>query len=881
MTDINVTKQVGPNLTGPTQTKLKSTWTRIMRMDYGLRSIIRATDTPMLGKRGSPTDLHATLPDEEEKIQRINREKLDQSNDDGSARVKPNSGGGLALLWKKDIMVDLINFTDNHIHAKVKEEDGFVWWLTCFYGWPETFVEGPWLCIGDFNAFLQSSEKLSKWPAQECQLEDLGFKGYPYTWNNKRPGEANTRIWLERQKIKCCSDQLNAWGASKARMDNEEIKQLQKRLESLNMEETTDASKAAFSEAQRSRISWLKHGDKNTKIFHSKAKQRRRRNYIQGVKNSNGGWVEEVEDISEVAIDYFDNLFIAGTCSQVDDCLNTVEHKVTPDMQQILSSDFTTKEIKAAVFQIGPTKALGLDASDNVVIAVLDYLNSGVMGPDVNHTNIVLIPKIKSLDRMSEFRPISLLLANSAFVPGRLITDNVLVAYEVLHSMHSKKTGKKGSLALKLDINIMTKLGFPERWIQWVMGCVTTPTFSILINGKTYDNIRPSRGIRQRDPLSPYLFLLCAKGSLHYYRGQNWMKPSVYFSSNTQQGQKAEIVSMLGVKVVERFELYLGLPTLVGRAKIWKELQGWKGMMLSRAGKEVLIKAVIQAIPIYTMGVFLLPVKLCEELNVLYAKFSWGQVGNERKIHWKSWGSLTQSKDVGGMGFWDLRLFNYVMLAKQGWRLTHDQNSLFFKCFKARYFPRCHLLDATVSPNCSFVWRSIMAVMPILRSGSCWRVGSGESIKVLMDKWIPNYPSNRVLHPVHEGEGDWRVSDLIDLELHEWEDAEAICKIPLSYRRVFDVMVSLHNRKGIYSVKSGYHVARKVLREGAECSTGAGQQAGKQLWKVRVPNKMKVFAWRACHEILPTRVNLAKRNIIIDNTCRCCQQAPETAIHAI
>ena len=97
-----------------------------------------------------------------------------------------------------------------------------------------------------------------------------------------------------------------------------------------------------------------------------------------------------------------------------------------------------------------------------------------------------------------------------------------------------------------------------------------------------------------------------------------------------------------------------------------------------------------------------------------------------------------------------------------------DQNSFFFKCFKARYFPRCQFLDAVVSPNCSYVWRSIMAVMPILRSGSCWRVGNGESIKVLVDKWIPNYPSNRVLHLVHEGEEDWRVSDLIDSDLHGW-----------------------------------------------------------------------------------------------------------------
>ena len=64
--------------------------------------------------------------------------------------------------------------------------------------------------------------------------------------------------------------------------------------------------------------------------------------------------------------------------------------------------------------------------------------------------------------------------------------------------------------------------------------------------------------------------------------------------------------------------------------------------MLSKAGKEVLIKAIVQAIPTYTMRVFQLPVKLCDELNSLCAKFWWGQVGNDKKIHWKSWDCLTQ-----------------------------------------------------------------------------------------------------------------------------------------------------------------------------------------------------------------------------------------------
>ena len=123
----------------------------------------------------------------------------------------------------------------------------------------------------------------------------------------------------------------------------------------------------------------------------------------------------------------------------------------------------------------------------------------------------------------------------------------------------------------------------------------------------------------------------------------NLEKSSVYFSSNTSEGQKGQILEALGVQEVDRFESYLSLPSLIGRAKystfsylkdkIWKKLQGWKGMLLSRAGKEILIKAVAQSIPTYTMSVFQIPLKLCDELDALCAKFWWGQVGNERKIH--------------------------------------------------------------------------------------------------------------------------------------------------------------------------------------------------------------------------------------------------------
>ena len=155
----------------------------------------------------------------------------------------------------------------------------------------------------------------------------------------------------------------------------------------------------------------------------------------------------------------------------------------------------------------------------------------------------------------------------------------------------------------------------------------------------------------------------------------NSEKTNLFFSKGVPESSKDLLKNLLGVPKIKEYEEYLGLPAVVGRRKnaslnyikdrVWSKLQSWKEKLLSQTGKEVLLKAVVQAIPTFAMSCFRLPIGLCQDIEMLIQKFWWGQRGDRRKIHWKKWEVLCQPKPEGGLGFKDLCKFNEAMLAKQ------------------------------------------------------------------------------------------------------------------------------------------------------------------------------------------------------------------------
>lgn len=227
---------------------------------------------------------------------------------------------------------------------------------------------------------------------------------------------------------------------------------------------------------QRSRVLWLTSGDKNTNFFHLRASQRKKKNKIVRLKRADGQFTEDEQEMEEMTLVFYQQLYTSEGTTDMERVLDTVPHKVTSEMNTLLLSPYSMDEVKMALFQMFPTKAPGPDGfpahffqrhwevcGEEVTEVVLRMLRREDDPTAINNTSIALIPKVKQPDELGQFRPISLcnviykiaskVLANrlrnilpkiiakeqSAFVPGRLITDNIVTAYECMHYMKKKR----------------------------------------------------------------------------------------------------------------------------------------------------------------------------------------------------------------------------------------------------------------------------------------------------------------------------------------------------------------------------------------------------------------------------------------------------------
>ncbi|KAL5854197.1 hypothetical protein ACOSQ4_003999 [Xanthoceras sorbifolium] len=840
----------------------------------------------------------------------------------------------------------------------------------------------PWLIGGDFNEILRWEEKsgglfrshkaisLFRGAVDDCNLVDVGFRGHNFTWSNRQKEGKLIQERLDR--FLCCmrwratfpnaANRHLDWGGSDHKpilMDNIRV------ATARDLKANNWSSRFHFEEA------WIGEPD-CSEVVENAWNDSPSNNGVAGLSRSVR--CEKPEEMEGLVSDYFSGLFSSSSPSSemIDNVIQAVDRRVTPDMNQILLGNFTALEIQQALKQMAPSKAPGPDSlpalffqkfwgvvGDKVVQALLAVLNYGADMGEISRAVVALIPKVKSPIRISDYRPISLcnvtyklvakVLANrlklvlneviapsqSAFVPGRLITDNVVVGFECLHHLKNCRKGSKGLAALKLDMSkaydrvewiflqkMMEKLGFDPSWISKVMSCITSASYSFLINGEPRGLVKPSRGLRQGCPLSPYLFLLCAEGltsllskaefennlhgikvarnapavshlffaddSLVFLRasrcegmvlkdilrayeaasGQsiNFEKSALTFSPNTPAGTITEVRNLFGVDVVSSHDKYLGLPSSVGRNK-----KGIFGSILDNVWNK------LQGWKgkLFSVGGKEILIKAIAQSVPAYAMSCFKlpvSIGLEiQKMCADFWWGTTQEKRKMHWFSWK-RLCQPKVEGGMGFREFQAFNqAMLAKILKAKYFPNTNFLKSKLGWKPSFVWRSILWGRDTLQRGLRWKVGDGHNIAVYDDPWIPRASNFKVLSPPLLPDGT-SVSALIGASgswcrglVHFYfrpEEAAAILSIPLCSSPLRDSLTWHFDKKGYFSVKSAYRLALKANNSGSPSSSGAP------------------FPW-ACRESLPTKGNLFKRDIGDSNLCPFCSRLPESSDHAL
>lgn len=172
------------------------------------------------------------------------------------------------------------------------------------------------------------------------------------------------------------------------------------------------------------------------------------------------------------------------------------------------------------------------------------------------------------------------------------------------------------------------------------------------------------------------------------------------------------------------------------------------------------------AMPNHAMSCFKLPVRLCREIESEIARFWWKTGKDRNPIHWVGWKQLSRLKKDGGLGFRDLVCFNLAMLAKIGWRILGQPQSLLGRVLHDKYHPGVGFLEARAGRKVSWGWRGLMQGRRILLAGLRWRVGNGESIRVTEDPWIPKPHTFKTCsrHP----DLPLTVADLVDSATKVW-----------------------------------------------------------------------------------------------------------------
>jgi len=535
---------------------------------------------------------------------------------------------------------------------------------------------------------------------------------------------------------------------------------------------------------------------------------------------------------------YQDLLGSAGNCEPIDVNVLRAGPIISEQQAEGLICSVSDQVIQDALFSIGEDKSPGPDGFSSgffikawhivgplLCQAVREFFTSKSLLKQLNHTAIALVPKSSHSPSVADFRPISCcnvvykiiskILASrmasvldsivdhaqAAFVKGRSLGDNVHLVQELLRKYNRKRISPR--CLFKVDLRkaydsldwgfvkqVMEGLGFPMLFIEWVMECISSPSYSLIINGSLKGFFKGRKGLRQGDPISPYLFVICmeylsrslnsascnehfnyhpkcarlrishlifaddlilmARGDLisinilldclKDFGCKSGLKANVLKSNVFTAGlQGHDLESILNLSSFSRGSMpfrYLGIPLAAEKLrvnyydpliiKIANKISAWTASSLSYAGRAELIKTVLQGTECFWLSILHVPNAVIEKVYRMGRHFLWNS-----KSALVAWKEVCLPKKEGGLGFKNLYAWNSALLSKEIWNIHSKKDSLWVKWVNHEYFSVHSLWDRQEKKDDSPLLKKLQRIRDLLKV----KMGSVHAAAEILAKW--------------------------------------------------------------------------------------------------------------------------------------------------
>ncbi|OMO87284.1 reverse transcriptase [Corchorus capsularis] len=701
---------------------------------------------------------------------------------------------------------------------------------------------------------------------------------------------------------------------------------------------------------QKSRLNWVQQGERNTKFFHLTTMVRRHRNLISALKIDENR-VTSPDLLCRHVLDFFSSLFGRQPSLNLMAVYDSFCLKISSDEKQALLSPLRIEEkqwetVKETVFNF----------------VAMAFANQRV---DLNvlHAHMVLIPKGNCPTTVKDFRPITLLNTSykilskvivnrlrpilqriirpfrNSFLAGRSTTDNILITQEIVHSLMGRK-GSKGAVIAKIDLQkaydnvswsflreVLVFYDFPAGLINLIMYCVSNIDLAIIWNGEVLPAFHPQQGLRQGDPLSPYLFILVMErlshmilervehkvwhpvkasrsGPMvsHLFFADDLMlfaeasedqvnvitdvldefakasglrvsleKSKLWFSPNVHQ-QKATVLSRLcGIPLAQELGTYLGVPIIHGKVSkaTYQHVVDKVLRRLANWKGKVLSYAGRRTLIQSTLSS--IPIYTMQTA-LLPASTAERLDQLNRNFLWG--GDVDNSR--GHLVNWD-RVCRPKGNGGLGLRKARISNVALLSKF----------LDVETWGRASSTWRGLLRTKDCVQRGSRWLIGDGKSISLWYDWWVGDGPLIKEVPPstqvpslsckvasILQDDGSCKCDDLSSL-LSGSKIAEIqATPTPIQAKKA-DQCIWGWDKHGQFTAASAY--------KGLANHFVADYWSGKCLWiwKLEVQERLRFFLWLAFFNCLNSKEVLFRKGVVDNKTCSLCEIGEETLDHIL